>query len=89
MFGFVKQIFISAMMLSSCNLPSVSSLSATLLKCILMTNQECKVRPQMVNVNNEGPVFSPFSIKVSKCNGSRNNINNLYIKLCVPDVAKS
>ena len=77
------------MVLFSCNLSSVSSMSATLLKCILMTNQECKVRQQMVNVNNEGHVFSPFSIKVSKCNGSRNNTNNLHVKLCVPDVAKS
>ena len=27
-----------------------------------MNNQECKVRPQIVNVNNKGPVFFPFSI---------------------------
>ena len=53
-----------------------------------MNNEECKVRPQFVNVNSEEPVFFPFSIKISKCSGSCNNINNLYAKLCVPDVAK-
>ena len=84
MFEFVKQIFISAMMFFSCNLPSVNSL-----KCISMNNQECKVRPEIVNVNSDEPVFYPFSIKTSKCSGSCNNINNPYAKLCVPDVVKN
>ena len=56
MFGFVKQIFISAMMFFGCNLPNVNSL-----KCISMNNQECKVRTQIVNVNSKEPVFFPFS----------------------------
>ena len=41
-----------------------------------MNNQECKERPQIVNVNGDDPVFFPFSIKASKCIGSWNNINN-------------
>ena len=60
MFGFVKQIFISAMMFSGWSLPSVS-----LLKCISMTNQECKVRPEIANVNSDEPVLYPFSIKTN------------------------
>ena len=70
MFGFVKQIFISVMMFFGCNLPSVNSLS----KFISMNNQECKVRPQIVNVNSEETVLFPFSIKTNKCNG-----NNMVI----------
>ena len=54
-----------------------------------MNNQECKVRPRIVNVNSEEPVFFPLSIKTSKFRGSCNNINNLYAKLCVLDVAKN
>ena len=75
-------------MFFGCSLPSVSSLSA-LLKCISMTNQECKVRRQIVNVNGSEPVFYPFSIKTSKCSGSCNNINDPYAKMCVPDIAKN
>ena len=30
--------------------------------------------------------FYPYSIKVSKCSGSCNNINDPYAELCVPDV---
>ena len=60
----------------------------TPLKCISMNNQECKVRPEIVNVNIDKPVFYPFSIKTSKCSGSWNNINDPYTKMCVPDVIK-
>ena len=46
-----------------------------------MYNQECKVRPQIVNVNRDEPVSFSFSIKTSKCSDSCNNINNPYAKL--------
>ena len=58
------------------------------LNCISMNNQECKTRPQVVNVNSNNPIFYPFSIKTSKCSGNCNNINNPYGKKCVPDVIK-
>ena len=45
MFRFVKWIFVSAMILG-CNLSSVNSL-----ECVSITNQECKVRPEIVNSN--------------------------------------
>ena len=36
------------------------------LKCVSINNQECKVRPQIFNVNSDELVFYPFSIKASK-----------------------
>ena len=54
-----------------------------------MNNQECKTRTKIINIDNNEPVFCPFSIKVNKCSGSCNNINNPYAKLCVPDVVKN
>ena len=84
MFGIVKRIFVSAMMFFSCNLSSVNPL-----KCISVNNQECKVRPEIVNFNGDEPALYPFSIKASKCRGSCNNINDPYTKLCVPDVVKT
>ena len=54
-----------------------------------MTNKECKVRPEIINVNGHEPVFYPFSIKTSKCSGSCNNINDPYGKICVPDVVEN
>ena len=54
-----------------------------------MKNQACKVRPEIVNVNSNEPVFYPFSIKTSKCSANCNNINHPYTKICVPDVVKN
>ena len=54
-----------------------------------MNNQKCKIKPEIVNINNDEPLFYPYSIKVNKCSGSCNNINDRYAKLCVPDVVKN
>ena len=57
-----------------------------------MNNQECKARPKIINVNNNEPVFYPYSIKfltVSKCGGTCSNINNPYAKLSVPDIIRN
>ena len=83
MLGFIKMCFFTRLVFLS------TLTSINLLSCISMNNQECKVRPQIVNVNGDDPVFFPFSIKTSKCSGSCNNINNPLAKLCVPDVVKN
>ena len=54
-----------------------------------MNNQECKVRPEIANINGDDPVFFPHIVKTSKCSGICNNINNPLAKLCVPDVVKN
>ena len=71
-------------MFFGCNLSSVNTL-----ECVSINNQECKVRPEIVNVNSNEPVFFPFSIKTSKYSASCNNIKNTYANLCVPDVFKN
>ena len=83
MLGFIKMCFFTRLVFLS------TLTSINLLSCISMNNQECKVRPQIVNLNRDEPVFFPFSIKTSKCSGSCNNINNPLAKLCVPDVVKN
>ena len=70
MLGFIKKVFFTGLTILS-TLSSVNSL-----KCISMNNQECKVRPEIVNVNSNESVFYPFSIKTSKCSGRCNNIND-------------
>ena len=85
MLGFIKNAFFSGLTILS----SVNPLSATPLKCISMTNQECKVRPEIFNFNSDEPVFYPLRIKTSKCSGRCNNINDSFAKMCVPDVANN
>ena len=66
----------------------VNLLSATPLSCISLNNQECRIKPQIVNINSK-ELFYPFSIKTSKCSGSCNNSNDPYAKTCVPDAVKT
>ena len=82
MFGFVKKVFFVGLIILS------SFTKANSLGYISMKNQECKTRPQVVNVNGDEPVFFPFSIKTSKYSGSCNNINHPYARIWVPDVVK-
>ena len=84
MFGFVKHVFVSGMMFFGCNISGVNSL-----KCVSMNNQERKVRPEIININSNEPLFYPYSIKVNKWTGSCNNINDPYSTMCVPDVVKN
>ena len=46
------------------------------LGCISMENREYKVRPEIISLNSNNPMFYPFSIKVNKCSDNCNNIND-------------
>ena len=83
MFQFIKKIFLTGLTVLS----YLNPLSTTPLSCISINNQQCKVRPEIINVNSDEPVFYPFIIKTSKCSDSCNNINDPYAKVCVSDVA--
>ena len=82
-FGFVKKVFFIGLTILSgfTNANSLSSIS--------MNNQQCKTRPQVVNVNEDEPVFFPFCSNTSKCSSSCNNFNNPYATICVRDVVKN
>ena len=84
MFGFAKKVFVVAITFFGCNVLNVNPL-----KCVSMDSQVCRVRPQIINVNINEPLFYPYSVKINKCSSSRNNINDPYAKLCVPDVTKN
>ena len=55
------------------------------LKYVLTKTRECKTRE--VIINNEYMTY-PYSIKVNRCNGNCNNINNPYARVCVPNIIK-
>ena len=86
MFVLKKFFCIGSLFLSS--LVGTTSLNAIPLNCISIKNQECKIRPEIINININNPIFYPFSIKINKCSGNCNNINNPYAKFCVPDAIK-
>ena len=81
-FSFVKKVFVLRLTVLSCSITGA-------LNCISLNNQPCKIRPKIVNVSSNNPTFYPFSVKINRCNGNCNNINNPYAKICVPDVVKN
>ena len=66
MFGFIKKVFVATMSFFSCNT----------LTCVSMNNQECKIRPEIININSD----EPCSVNINKFSGSFNNINDQYAK---------
>ena len=82
MFSVVKKVFLLGLTVLS------SSITGAL-KCVSMNNQECKVRPKIVDVSSNNPIFYPFSIEIDRCSGNCNSINDPYARICIPDVVKN
>ena len=81
-FSFVIKVFVLGFTVSS------SSIKSALI-CVSMNNQECKLRPKIVDVSSNNPIFYPFSVKINRCSGNCNSINDPYAKICVPDIVKN
>ena len=76
-------MFFTAITFFSYNVLNVNSLEYA-----SVNNQECKIRPEIINLNINEPYFYPYSIKINRFKGSCNTINDPYAKLCVPDQIK-
>ena len=81
MFSFIKKVFVLGLTVLS------SSITGTL-NFVSMNNQACEVRPKIADINSNNPMFYPFSVKIKKCSGNCNNVNNPYEKIYVPDTIK-
>ena len=81
-FSFVKKVFVLGLTVLS------SSITGAL-NCILLKNQECKVRPKIFDVSSNNPIFYPFSVKINRCSGNCNSINDPYAKICIPNIVKN
>ena len=78
MFGIIRKAFISTLAFFNHNILLTNSL-----KCYSLDNQECKIRPEIIIVNNKEPIFYHNKIKVNRCVGSCNTIDDPYGKTCL------
>ena len=78
---FIKKCFFTA-------IPFFNLLNINSLECVSMNNQERKIRTEIINLNTNGAMFYPYSIKINRCKGSCNTINVPYAKICVLDQIK-
>ena len=79
--SFVKKVFVLGL--------TVLSNITNALKCLSMNYQACIVRPEIVDISSNNPIFYPFSVKVNRCSDNCNNINNPHARICVPDIVKN
>ena len=79
-FSFVKKFFVLVL--------TVLLNFTNALECISMKNQECIVRPEIVDIKSNNPIFYPFSVKINRCSGNCNTFNDPYARLCVPVTVK-
>ena len=66
----------------------IGAIKVKALECISVVNQKCMARPKIIQTHANEPVLYPLSIKVNKCGGDCNTINDPMAKLCVPDIVK-
>ena len=81
MFGLIKKIF--TILLSS--IANASSHT----KCISLSNQKCMIQPTLINIlpNEYSKELHsyPFGVKLNRCVGSCNTLNDLSNKVCIPN----
>ena len=80
--SFVKKVLVLGLTVLSTSITGA-------LNCVSTNNQECKVRPEIVDVSSNNPIFSPFSVKINRCSGNCNNINDPYARIFVSDTVIS
>ena len=55
--------------------------------CIKLSNQKCKTQPTLSNLHpNEYSQefrYCPFTVKLDRCVGSCNTLNDLFNKICI------
>ena len=81
MFGLIKKVFIG--LLSSI----INASNHT--KCASLSNQTCEIQPALINLHPKECShefhYETFSVKLDRCVGSCNAINDLSNKECVPN----
>ena len=70
MFRFIKKVFFVGLTV----LPGFTNGNSLI--CMPVSNQVCKARPEINNINSKNPIFYLFSIKATKCRGNCSNIND-------------
>ena len=81
MFGLIKKIFIG--------LFTVLVNGSNHAKCMSLSNQKCMTQPTLINLHpnkySEEFHYYPFPVKLHRCFGSCNTLNDLSNKACVPN----
>ena len=58
-------------------------------KCVVLSNQKCKIQPTLINLRSNEYIqkfhYYPLAVKLDRCVGCWNIINDLSNNACVPN----
>ena len=58
-------------------------------KCVSLSRQKCEIQPTLINLHpneyNQELHYYPFAVKLDRCIGSCNTVNDLSNNVCVPN----
>ena len=81
MFSFIKKMFIGLLT----GIVSASNHA----KCVSLNNPKCETQPNLINLHlneyNQELHYYPFALKLDKCVGICNTLNDLSNRVCVPN----
>ena len=84
MFGLIRKMFIGLL--------TVLVDGSNHTKCVLLSNQKYMIQPTLINLHpNEYSQkfhYYSFAVKLDRCVGSCNTLNDLSNKVCVPNKTK-
>ena len=82
MFGFIEKTFIGL-------LTSVVINVSIHTKCVSLSNQKYEIQPALINLHrneySQELHYYPFTVKLERCVGICNTLNDLSNKVCVPN----
>ena len=64
-------------------------LNVNSLECVSMNNQERKIKTKIIHLKTDEVIFYPYSIKINRCKGSCNTINDPNARICVSNQIKN
>ena len=81
MFGIIKKMLIVFL--------STIANASNHTKCVSLSNQKCEIQPTIINLHPNGYSqefhYYQFAVKLDRCVGSCNTLNDLSNKVCVPN----
>ena len=81
MFGLIKKVFMGFFI-------SIANASNHA-KCVLLSNQKYMTEPTLINLHpseySQEFHYYPFAVKLDRCVGSCNTLNDLSNKVCIPN----
>ena len=81
MFGLIKKVFLGLLIsiVNACNHT----------KCVSLSIEKCEIQPTPINLNSneysQELHYYPFAVKLDRCFGSCNTLNDLSNKVCIPN----